>query len=112
LNKARYDELLADYHKTILTALGNVEDALTSVRQTAEQQLRQQDAADKAQRAFDFAQLQFQAGTINVLTLLSTETALFAAQDALVQGKFAHMQALLSLYQALGGGWHLPEPRP
>ncbi len=108
LNKARYDELLSDYHKTILTALGNVEDALTSVQQTAEQQLRQQDAADKAQRAFDFAQLQFQAGTINVLTLLNTETALFAAQDALVQGKFAHMQALLNLYQALGGGWQQP----
>jgi len=109
LNKARYEELLSDYHKTILTALGNVEDALTAVQQTAEQQLRQQDAADKAQRAFDYAQLQFQAGTINVLALLNTETALFTAQDALVQGKFAHMQALLNLYQAFGGGWHQAE---
>lgn len=108
-NKARYTELLSDYHKTVLTALGNVEDTLAGVQQTAEQQLRQQDAADKARRAFEFAQLQFQAGTTNVLTMLSTETALFSAQDALVQGKFAHLQALLSLYQALGGGWHAGE---
>jgi outer membrane protein, multidrug efflux system len=111
LNKARYDELLSDYHKTVLTALGNVEDALVAVQQSAEQQLRQQDATDKARRAFDFAQLQFQAGTINILTLLNTETALFTAQDALVQGKFAHTQALLTLYQALGGGWHQEQTR-
>jgi multidrug efflux system outer membrane protein len=105
LNRARYDELLSDYHKTVLTALGNVEDGLIAVQQTAEQQLRQQEATGKARRAFEFAQLQFQAGTINVLTMLNTETALFTAQDALVQAKFAHTQALLSLYQALGGGW-------
>jgi outer membrane protein TolC len=104
-SRARYDELLSDYHKTVLTALGNVEDGLVAVQQTAEQELRQQDATDKARRAFEFAQLQFQAGTTNVLTMLNTETALFSAQDALVQGKFAHMQALLNLYQALGGGW-------
>jgi len=104
-SRARYDELLSDYHKTVLTALGNVEDALVAVQQTAEQQLRLQDAADKSRRAFEFAQLQFQAGTTNVLTMLSVETALFGAQDALVQGKFAHLQALVDLYQAMGGGW-------
>ena len=37
--------------------------------------------------------------------MLNTENALFSAQDALVQGKFAHLQALVDLYQALGGGW-------
>jgi outer membrane protein, multidrug efflux system len=111
LSRARYDELLSDYHKTVLTALGNVEDGLVAVEQTAEQQLRQQDAADKARRAFEFAQLQFQAGTTDVLTMLNTETALFTAQDALVQGKFAHTQALLSLYQALGGGWRQEQGR-
>ena len=71
-----------------------------------ERRLQSEDAADKARRAFEFAQLQFQGGTTNVLTMLSVEQALFTAQDALVQGKFAHMQALIDLYQALGGGWH------
>jgi multidrug efflux system outer membrane protein len=108
-SKARYAELLSNYHKTVLTALANVEDALVAVQQTADQELRLQDATDKARRAFEFAQLQFQAGTTDVLIMLNTETALFAAQDNLVQGKFAHIQALLTLYQALGGGWHAPQ---
>jgi NodT family efflux transporter outer membrane factor (OMF) lipoprotein len=104
-SRARYAELLSDYHKTVLTALGNVEDALVAVQQTSEQELRQQVAADKARRAFEFAQLQMQAGTINVLTVLNTENALFTAQDTLVQVKYQHLQALVNLYQALGGGW-------
>jgi NodT family efflux transporter outer membrane factor (OMF) lipoprotein len=104
-SSARYAELLSDYHKTVLTALGNVEDALVAVQQTSEQELRQQQAVDKAHRAFEFSQLQMQAGTINVLTVLNTETALFTAQDTLVQVKYQHLQALVDLYQALGGGW-------
>jgi NodT family efflux transporter outer membrane factor (OMF) lipoprotein len=108
---ARYSELLADYHKAVLSAFSNVEDALVAVQQTAEQQLRQQDAVNKAQRAFDFASLQMQAGTTNILTQLNTETALFTAQDALVQVKFQHLQALVELYQALGGGWRQEQPQ-
>jgi multidrug efflux system outer membrane protein len=104
-SRARYAELLSDYHKTVLTALGNVEDALVAVQQTSEQELRQQVAVDKGRRAFEFAQLQMQAGTINVLTVLNTENALFTAQDSLVQVKYQHLQALVNLYQALGGGW-------
>ena len=105
LAKAKYSELLADYHKAIIAAFGNVEDALIAVQQTAEQERRQQDAADAARHAYEFAQAQLHAGTINVLTLLNTESALFTARDALAQSRFAHLQALVNLYNALGGGW-------
>jgi outer membrane protein, multidrug efflux system len=104
-SRARYAELLSDYHKTVLSALGNVEDALEAVQQTSEQELRQQQAVDKARRAFEFSQLQMQAGTTNVLTVLNTETALFTAQDTLVQVKYQRLQSLVDLYRALGGGW-------
>jgi multidrug efflux system outer membrane protein len=110
-SRARYSELLSDYHKTVLTAFGNVEDALVAVQQSADEQVRQQDAVDKASRAFEFAQLQMQAGTTNILTELNTEIALFTAKDALVQVKFMHLQALVDLYQALGGGWRQQEPK-
>jgi NodT family efflux transporter outer membrane factor (OMF) lipoprotein len=104
-SKARYAELLADYHKSVISALSDVENALVAVQLTAEQQRRQQDAADKAQHAYDFAQQQMRAGITNILTVLNTETTLFTAQDELVQVKFLHLQALIHLYQALGGGW-------
>jgi multidrug efflux system outer membrane protein len=104
-SKARYQELLSDYHKTVLTAFSNVESALVAARQTADQQERQRDAVAKARRAYEFAQAQMSAGTINVLTVLNTENALFSAKDTLVQVEYSHLQALVDLYTALGGGW-------
>jgi outer membrane protein, multidrug efflux system len=109
LAEGRYQELIADYHKAVISALANVEDALIAVQQSADLVARQQHAADTAQRAYQFAQTQMRAGTINVLIMLNTETALFSARDALAQAKFAHLLALVSLYQALGGGWQLKD---
>jgi NodT family efflux transporter outer membrane factor (OMF) lipoprotein len=105
-SKARYTELLTTYHKTVLTAFSNVESALVAARQTAEQQQRQADAVVKARRAYAFAQTQMSAGTVNILTVLNTENALFSAQDTLVQVQYSHLQALVDLFTALGGGWH------
>jgi multidrug efflux system outer membrane protein len=105
-SKARYTELLTTYHKTVLTAFSNVEGALVAAQQTAEQQKRQLDAVTTAKRAYDFAQAQMAAGTVNILVVLNTENALFSAQDQLVQVNYLHLQALVDLYTALGGGWH------
>jgi NodT family efflux transporter outer membrane factor (OMF) lipoprotein len=108
LNKARYAELLSDYHKSVISAFGNVEDALVATQQTAEQYRRQQDAVAKARRAYEITEIQLHAGTVNVLTVLNTQSALFSAEDALVQVRFAHLQALVQLFNALGGGWQQP----
>jgi outer membrane protein, multidrug efflux system len=105
LNKGRYAELLADYHKAVISAFGNVEDALVSVQQTADQLQRQQEAVATARHAYELTQAQFHAGVINILVVLSTETALFTAEDLLVQVKYSHLNALVALYSALGGGW-------
>jgi outer membrane protein, multidrug efflux system len=115
MSKARYGELLADYHKAVISAFGNVEDSLAAVSDTGNQMQRQQVAADKARSAYQMSQYQFHAGTVNILTVLSTETALFSAQDALAQAQLAHLQALVGLFNALGGGWsstqeHLSRP--
>jgi multidrug efflux system outer membrane protein len=104
-SNARYAELLTAYHKTVISAFSNVENALVAAQQTLDQQLRQQEAVDRAQRAFQFAQTQMSAGVVNILTVLNTENALFSAQDELVQVQYLHLQSLVDLYTALGGGW-------
>jgi outer membrane protein, multidrug efflux system len=104
-SNARYRELLSTYHKTVISAFSNVESALVAAQQTQEQQTRQQEAVKQARRAFQFAQTQMSAGTVNILTVLNTENALFSAQDELVQIQFLHLQSMVDLYTALGGGW-------
>jgi len=104
-SKARYDELLQDYRKAVISAFGDVEDALIAGQQTQLQARRQQEAVEKARRAYDISIAQLEAGTVNLLTVLNTENALFPAEDSLVQAKLAHLQAIVSLFKALGGGW-------
>jgi len=104
-SKARYDELLANYHKAVISAFSDVENALTAVQQTSDQLQREQEAVNQAQRAYDYAQSQFRGGIINIITLLNTQTSLFSAEDTLMQVKFSHLQALVSLFNALGCGW-------
>jgi multidrug efflux system outer membrane protein len=104
-SKGRYRELLADYHKAVISAFDNTQDALTQVHEIAEQLVRQERATETARRAYDFSQRQFHAGTINILTVLTTETTLLTAQDTQAQVRLALLSALVNLYQALGGGW-------
>jgi NodT family efflux transporter outer membrane factor (OMF) lipoprotein len=108
--QARYDELVASYRKAVFSALGNVEDSLVAVRQTEEQTRRQETAAATARRAHDIALAQLKSGVVSILTVLNTEAAMFSAEDALVQARFARLQALVSLFGALGGGWQM-EPQ-
>jgi outer membrane protein TolC len=44
--------------------------------------------------------------------VLNVQTTLFQAEDALVQAQLARLQAIVSLYQALGGGWEPRMERP
>jgi NodT family efflux transporter outer membrane factor (OMF) lipoprotein len=112
VSRGRYVELEQVYRKSIIAAFGDVEDALVSVDQTALQVKLVQDEVDKAHRAYDIALAQLKVGTANLLTVLTIENTLFPAQDALVQAKVAHMQAIVALFKALGGGWQRPIDEP
>ncbi len=103
--KGRYDELLADYRKAVVQAFTDVDAALTAWRFATEQEALQVVAVAAAQRAADIARAQMAAGTVDITTVLTSETTLFADQDVLVQVRLARAQALLNLYKALGGGW-------
>jgi outer membrane protein TolC len=103
--KARYDELLADYHKAVVQAFTDVETALTEWRETTEQERLEQDAVRTAQRAADISRAQVEAGTLDIVTALQTQSTLYTDQDTLAQVRLARFLALVNLYKALGGGW-------
>ena len=103
--RARNAELLADYRKSVVQAFTDVEDGLTQLRETTEQVRLQQQAVDSAQAAANIARAQVRAGTLDIVTALQTQTTLFNDLDALTQARLARVQALVTLYKALGGGW-------
>lgn len=105
LQKGRYAEQAALYRKQILTALSDTENALIAVKETERQVKLQGDAVAAARRALEAAEVRLAEGTIDIVTMSTTETTYFQAQDQLALARLAHFQAATSLYQALGGGW-------
>ncbi len=105
LTKGQYDEQLANYKKAVLQAFTDVDNALTAWRYTSEQEALEQVAVDQARRAATIARAQMAAGTVDITTVLTTETTLLTNEDTLAQVQLARANALLSLYKALGGGW-------
>jgi NodT family efflux transporter outer membrane factor (OMF) lipoprotein len=109
LQKGRQDELLQNYRKAVIAGFGDVENALNAIRQTTAAERIEAEVVASSRKAFDISEQRLREGTVDLVTVLNTQQTLFQAQDALAQARLARLQAIVSLYQALGGGW-LPKP--
>lgn len=105
-------QFLQAYRKAVLSAFADVEKALVALEQFTLQERLQNDVVRASRQAFNVAELQLRGGTVNLITVLQAQQTLFTAENTLVTVRLAKLLAASSLYQALGGGWIPPEPRP
>lgn len=103
--KSQERELVAGYRKAILAALADVETALASGGRAADQEALQVQVVDQAKIALRLAEIRYREGADDLLTVLDAQRTLFQAQDQSAQVRLARLQASISLYKALGGGW-------
>jgi outer membrane protein TolC len=108
LAQGQQQELLRAYCQTILAAFGDVEIALIAIADGAERERLQRQVVTASRQAFQIAETRLREGTIDLVTVLQTQQTLFQAEDLLVQARLARLQAVLSLFQALGGSWLPP----
>ncbi len=101
-------EFMKLYCQAILAAFGDVEIALIAIADGAERERLQRAVVTASRQAFNIAETRLREGTIDLVTLLQTQQTLFTAEDLLVQARLARLQAVLSLFQALGGSWLPP----
>ena len=100
-------ETLANYRNTVISAFADVEIALGNITNLAEQEMYEIEQTAQAQVAFDIVTARYQEGAVDYLTLLDAQRTLYQARDSLGQIKLARLQAVVDLFQALGGGWHV-----
>ncbi|KAF1066743.1 MAG: Toluene efflux pump outer membrane protein TtgC [Pseudomonas citronellolis] len=105
------DEAVADYRQALIQALGEVEQALNAIQGLEARLAAQQEQTRAADQALRLAESRYRAGAEDVLTLLDTQRTLYSAQDAEAALRQARLQASVTLYRVLGGGWR-DEPLP
>lgn len=103
--QATQQELIASYQSAVLNAYADVENALGQVTNNRKAEVHLGREVEAAREAFKISQLQYRQGVTDLLTVLQAQQTLFSAEDQLAQITLAHMQAVVHLFEALGGGW-------
>jgi multidrug efflux system outer membrane protein len=108
--EARYQQGVAEYAKTVLSAFAEVEGAFL----TREEQLKRRDYVvtflREAREAQRIAESRYEKGLVDFLTVLDTQRTRFEAERDLLEVDFTLMNNRVNLHRALGGGWGDPGP--
>ncbi|HEY2532510.1 MAG TPA: efflux transporter outer membrane subunit [Xanthobacteraceae bacterium] len=105
LAKATQQELVASYQSAVLNAYADVENALGQVTNSSRAETHLVSMIEAAREAFEISQLQYRQGATDFITVLQAQQTLFSGEDQLAQTTLTRMQAVVHLYEALGGGW-------
>jgi NodT family efflux transporter outer membrane factor (OMF) lipoprotein len=113
--RAVYDQAVASYRQTVLTAFQNVEDQLSNLRILQQQAAAEANYVAAARRAVDVTLNEYRAGTVAYTSVITEQESLLSAEQAELTVRQNRLVASVALIQALGGGWEagdLPEPPP
>jgi len=112
--RAQYDQSVANYRQTVLTAFQQVEDSLSTLRILSIEVQQQDGAVAAATRNLALATDRYKLGIDPYLNVLTAQTLLLNNQVTAVNLRIAQMVASVQLVEALGGGWdtsQLPTPQ-
>lgn len=103
--RASADAALAAYRRSVLTALEDVENALTALAAAERREREVNIAAAASRNAVVLARSQYRAGLIDFQALLESERSLLSTEDNSASARADRAAATVQLYKALGGGW-------
>lgn len=104
-NEAAFDAATATYRKSVLTAVADVEVALTRVAKSEDRRVRLEEAERLSRESVRLAEFQAKAGEISKMSLLEARLNLVSQEDQKIQAHAQSLTALVSLQKALGGAW-------
>ena len=107
--RASFDQSVATYRQTVLSAFQGVEDQLAALRILEQQSRAQQQAVDLANQTVTVALNQYQAGTAIYTTVITDQTTALTNAETALGIQENRILASVSLIDDLGGGWDTSE---
>lgn len=103
--RAAYDEAVANYRQSVLTAFQQVEDGISNLSTLSQALATQAAAVEDAKRALEIANNRYVGGVTNYLDVITAETTLLSSERLQTQLLGQQMVSSVYLVKALGGGW-------
>ncbi|HEY1722012.1 MAG TPA: efflux transporter outer membrane subunit [Magnetospirillaceae bacterium] len=103
--RAAYDQTVASYRQTVLTAFQQVEDQLAALRILEKQAAVEDTAAKSAHEAVRLTLNQYQQGTVAYTAVITAQTTALTDDESVLNILMNRLVASVTLVDALGGGW-------
>ncbi len=103
--RAAYDQSVANYRQSVLTAFQQVEDGISNLSTLSQALSTQAAAVSDARRALDIANNRYVGGVTNYLDVITAETTLLSSERLETQLLGQQMVSSVYLVKALGGSW-------
>ncbi len=103
-----YDEAVANYRQSVLTAFQEVEDQVAAQNLLAAQLEAESAALASARRTLEIANNRYKAGLITYLEVATAQSAALDRERTVVELQGQRRVALVRLIKALGGQWDKP----
>ncbi|MFT5232380.1 MAG: multidrug efflux system outer membrane protein [Candidatus Krumholzibacteriia bacterium] len=112
VEEARTEQAFAQYEKTVLNALSEVENSLVALRQEEIREKLLLTAVEASQQSVALVEIQYIEGLTDFQSYLDAQRVLFDQQDSYAQSRGLVMTNLINLNRSLGGGWSLTDTAP
>jgi NodT family efflux transporter outer membrane factor (OMF) lipoprotein len=103
--KSAYDESVANYRESVLTAFQQVEDGLSNLSTLSDAAASQQAAVKDSERYLDIANNRYVGGVTTYLDVITAQSTLLTNERLATQLLGQQMVTSVYLVKALGGGW-------
>ena len=101
---------LANYRRSVIAAFNEVEVGLANIKLLDDLALFARADLARAEEAFRIAEVRYREGVDDFQTVLTTQNTLFGVRNNYYDNKLARLNAVVALYQSLGGGWDNADP--
>ena len=103
--KGLFEQEVALYRNTVLSALANVEDEAGALRRLEVETPLREAAVKDALQSEQVTENQYRVGVVAYPAVVQAQNTRLAAAESLISTRLARAEASLGLIQALGGGW-------
>jgi len=103
--RAAWEQSVAQYRQTVLTAFQGIEDQLVAARLLEEQQALRRTASEAADQAEQQVTNRYRAGQVSYTDVVAAQVSALSARRTVLQVASGRQAAAVALIQALGGGW-------
>ena len=105
LQRAQLDESINQFNQTVLTAVQEVDNAMSAYKNSIKQILACREMLYQGKEAFELSLDLYKQGLTPFQNVLDAQRSLLTYENTLVKAKGYSLVCLVQMYQALGGGW-------